>query len=39
LPRAKLDTNRVDLLKDICIAYYGYGNSISGLTTVYWRFS
>jgi two-component system NtrC family sensor kinase len=35
LPRAKPDTNRVNLLKDICIAYYDYGNSISNESISY----
>ncbi len=35
LPRTKPDTNRVNLLKDICIAYYGYGNSISNESISY----
>ncbi|ADB39717.1 tetratricopeptide repeat-containing sensor histidine kinase [Spirosoma linguale] len=35
LPRTKPDTNRVNLLKDICIAYYGYGNNISNESISY----
>ena len=35
LPRAKPDTNRVKLLNDITIAYYGYGNSISNESIIY----